>query len=328
MRKGRIKVNAAEGAAVYHCMSRTVNGEFLFDDQAKEMLRKMLWQVADFTGVKIITYTLMANHFHVLLRVPGLEAVPDDELLRRYRVLYPKPTKYQQAQVEVVARQLKTGEKEGEAWRQRQLALMGDVSQFMKLLKQRFSIWFNRAHGWFGTLWSERFKSVLVEPRDRVIATMAAYIDLNCIRAGLVNDPKNYRFCGYGEAVAGGRMARKGVMSVFGTQSWGKTQPLYRQLLFGTGAVLKDGCKCVSPEVMEKVLVEKGHLPQPEVLRCRVRYFTDGVVLGSKEFVAGYLMTHRQRSNRRRKAFPRALPPVTDWGDLAVLRSLRGGAFR
>ena len=39
---------------------------------------------------------------------------------------------------------------------------------------------------------------------------MAAYIDLNPVRAGLVEDPKNYRFCGYAEAVVGHAAARRG----------------------------------------------------------------------------------------------------------------------
>ncbi|MFQ3270141.1 MAG: putative transposase, partial [Lentimonas sp.] len=46
MRLRRTKVSGA--SAVYHCMTRTVNGELLFHDREKEMLRKMLWQVAEF----------------------------------------------------------------------------------------------------------------------------------------------------------------------------------------------------------------------------------------------------------------------------------------
>ena len=81
---------------------------------------------------------------------------------------------------------------------------MGDLSEFMKMLKWRFSCWFNKKHGRVGTLWESRFKSVLVE--DGVAArTMAAYIDLNPVRAGMVSDPKDYRWCSYAEAVAGGK---------------------------------------------------------------------------------------------------------------------------
>ncbi len=60
----------------------------------------------------------------------------------------------------------------------------------MKLLKQRFSVWYNRSHQRYGTLWSERFKSVLVEAKSGVM-TVAAYIDLNAVRGWSgPDDPK------------------------------------------------------------------------------------------------------------------------------------------
>ena len=51
-------------------MSHSVSGTPYFDDRAKEVLRKMIWQVADFSGVEVLTYCVMSNHFHVLVRVP------------------------------------------------------------------------------------------------------------------------------------------------------------------------------------------------------------------------------------------------------------------
>jgi hypothetical protein len=48
MRQARIKVASNEAPAVYHSQPGTVNGEWLFDDIAKEVLRKQLWQVADY----------------------------------------------------------------------------------------------------------------------------------------------------------------------------------------------------------------------------------------------------------------------------------------
>ena len=323
----RIKVVAESGEAVYHCMTRTVNSERVLDDPAKEVLRKQLWQVADYCGVEILTHAILSNHFHVLLRVPQKATTPDAELLRRYQMMYPKPTKYQSARLEVIAQELKTNGPTAEEWRQRQLALMGDVSQFMKLLKQRFSVWFNRSHRRHGTLWSERFKSVLVEPARRVVETMAAYIDLNCVRAGLAADPKDYRFCGYAEAVAGHQAARHGLRLVAGGKSWDDTQAAYRQTLFGTGAGPRAQGGGIAPEALEKVLEAKGRLPLATVLRCRVRYFNDGAVLGSKAFVQLHLAAYQARSGRRERTAPRPLPSLTDWGELATLRGLRRHAF-
>jgi hypothetical protein len=58
MRHSRIKIPPTESAAAYHCISRTVNGEWLFDDVAKEIFRKQLWRVADYCGLsKNLTYS-------------------------------------------------------------------------------------------------------------------------------------------------------------------------------------------------------------------------------------------------------------------------------
>ena len=57
-------------------------------------------------------------------------------------------------------------------------------------------------HDRFGTLWAERFRSLLVQDLSGALLVVAAYVDLNALRAWIVDDPKDYRFCGYAEAVA------------------------------------------------------------------------------------------------------------------------------
>jgi putative transposase len=327
MRQARIKLDSEREEGVYHCMTRTVNGERLLDDVAKEVLRKQLWQVADYCGVEILTYAILSNHFHVLVRVPLKSPVTDAELMRRYRMLYPKPTKYQAARFEAIQAQLQTDGPEALIWRSQQLAMMGDLSPFMRLVKQRFSIWFNRSHDRYGTLWSERFKSVLVEAKSGVMCTIAAYIDLNAVRAGLVDDPKDFRFCGYGEAVAGNGRAQTGLRAVIGGGSWCDTQERYRQTLFGTGASEKTHASRLSVDDFNRVIAEKGKLPLATVLRCRVRYFSDGAVLGSRAFVQSQLSTYQRKTGRRSRTAPRQVPHVADWGDLTTLRGLRQKTF-
>ena len=111
------------------------------------------------------------------------------------------------------------------------------LEHFMKELKERFSRWFNKRHGRQGTLWQDRYRSVLVEDGE-ALRTMAAYIDLNPVRAGLVDDPKDYRWCGYAEALGGSKRARRGLCGVLGVPvaTW-KTSALetYRRLFLGLG---------------------------------------------------------------------------------------------
>ena len=356
MRTKRVTVGDGR-SGVYHCMTRTVNGEHLFEGREMVVLRKMIRQIADFSGVEVLTYCVMANHFHVLLRVPPALDVSDAELMRRYSVLYPMPTKYRAASVEVMRGVLRAGGLEAEVVRAGFLARMGDVSAFMKTLKQRFSVWFNKSHDRFGTLWAERFKSVLVEGHGNPLQTMAAYIDLNPVRAGLVEDPKDYRFCGYAEAVAGDVTAGRGLVGVWGDRcglgegavlgedggassgdlpgaglSAGDVRALalraHRMLIFGKGASpWTHRGRLISREDAVRVLEEeRGELPMCAMLRCRVRYFTDGAILGSAEFVREYVGAWQRGHGRKRPPRVNAMKG-SGWGDLSVIRGLRSRVF-
>jgi REP element-mobilizing transposase RayT len=311
-------------------MSRTVGNTFLFQDREKEVLRKMIWQVADFCGVEVLTYCIMSNHFHVLVRVPCVDDVSDSELLRRFKVLYPKPTKYQVKSFADVERLLLAGGDAAAGVRDQLLARMGDLSEFMKTLKQRFSIWYNRNHeDRFGTLWADRFKSVLVEGQGNPLQTMAAYIDLNPVRAGLVNDPKDYRFCGYAEAVAGSKVAGAGLIQVWGNSGAKSVDPAlqaHRMLIFGKHASVLGVSDEMRRHALQVLQKEGGQLPKAVVLRCRVRYFTDGAILGSSEFVRSF--AHSWQVKRERKHSPRVnCMRGSDWDDLAVIQGLRNEIF-
>ena len=117
------------------------------------------------------------------------------------------------------------------------LARLCSLEHFMKELKERFSRWFNKRHGRRGTLWQERYRSILVEDGE-ALRTMAAYIDFNPVRAGLFDDPKQYRWCGYAEALGGSKRARRAMCVITGmpVAKWEPTaREAYRRLLLGSG---------------------------------------------------------------------------------------------
>jgi REP element-mobilizing transposase RayT len=324
------RLKSRQAAGIYHCISRTISGEKLFDDASKEVLRKHLHQVADFCGVQVVTYAMMSNHFHVLVKVPEQGVVSDAELLRRYKVLHPEPSKYATAQIEILEAVLKAGGKDADEFRARLLARMNDVSQFMKTFKQRFSIWFNDHHERFGPLWAERFTSTIIEGGHRFALKMvAAYIDLNPVRAGLAKDPKNYRWCGYGEAVAiGGEMLRglRLALDTGGAASDAELLDSYRLMLFGKGAEAKHGdpnAARINPENLKNVLKANGKLSATERLRLRACWFTKGAVIGGKKFVKEHLDEYRVRTRKRKHIEPRALAKdaADPWGQLHSMRN-------
>jgi putative transposase len=321
MRTARIK---DRGGACYHCMSRVIDRRYALGDREKEVFRRVMRQCEEFCGVRVVDYALMDNHFHCLVEVSPREEIPDAELLRRLECLYTA------AEVGEIGRQLEglraAGDEAGaDRLRQRYLRRMYDLSEFMKTLKQRFTQWYNRQHQRRGTLWEERFKSVLVEGSGHALSAVAAYIDLNPVRAGLVSDPKDYRYCGYAEAVAGGARAQAGLVRVMqslgGSPDWSEASRQYRELLYVLGQQTEQRAG-FSPEQVRQVLESGGRLSLAQVLRCRVRYFSDGVALGSREFVESIFQEHRSFFGAKRTSGARPMRHA-DWGGLCTARDLR-----
>ncbi|MEM9446523.1 MAG: transposase [Verrucomicrobiota bacterium] len=358
MRSARIKVE--DTTAVYHCMSRCVGGMWLLKETEKEVLRKQIYQVAAFCGVEVITYTIMSNHFHVLVRVPLDQLdkeISDAELVRRFALLYPRQPK----KAECLESLLKQGGIFADQEREKALKRMGDVSFFMKELKQRFTIWYNRSRAAkenggkrrYGTVWAERFKSLLVENSEAALQAVAAYIDLNSVRAKVVVDPKDYRWSGYGQAVGGCKQAQVGLKAIYNRVRWDATQREYRKLLYLEAThVTKAQVKAKAGEQkaiasydtkqVRKVIDQGGKLSLQEVLRCRVRYMSDGAVLGSKDFVNEWFIkkkeqvaqlakdyqldtsntsTYEKRSSGARKM------SGAHWGELTVFSDLKREVF-
>jgi putative transposase len=72
-----------------------------------------------------------------------------------------------------------------------------------------------------------------------------------------------------------------------GTESsWRDARREYRKLLFQTGTAASKAGAVIDVELAQKVLhQQQGEIPLAELLRCRIRYFTDGGILGSRAFV-------------------------------------------
>jgi hypothetical protein len=212
---------------------------------------------------------------------------------------------------------------------------MWDVSAFMKLVKQRFTQWYNGRNGRRGTLWEERFRSVLVEGRGPGLGAMAAYIDLNPVRAGLVKDPAAYRWSGYGAAAGGKRWAKEGLRKVMEGLGRGRgALAEYRMWLYQEGREEREGLDEEGRRVrgalgraeVLAVLGAKGRLPLGGYLRCRVRYFCDGAVLGSREWVEGVFGEFRDRFGAGRKSGARRVRGLAGL-ELFTVRDLRVNVF-
>jgi REP element-mobilizing transposase RayT len=327
MRKSRLKF---EGTGYYHCMSRIIEKRFIMGDLEKEKFVELMRNLAEFSGLRILTYSVLSNHFHVLLQCPQREAVSDRLLLKRLHAIYPA------RKVALIAGELtqlrQSGEHDAaEALKSGFTYRMYDISAYFKSLKQSFSQWYNRRNDRTGPLWDQRFKSVMVEGSVHALSTIAAYIDLNAVRAGIVEDPLDYRHCGYTAALGGNHTAREGIRGIWlgvgAEASWQRVHCQYRKLLFLQGEahpVDQAGKQRAgfSKEAVKQVLQQGGSLSREQLLRCRVRYFTDGVAIGSRAFVEDIFLSSRDWFGTRRKTGARAMRNAKDIG-LVSMRDLQ-----
>lgn len=303
MRMARIKT---EGEGWYHIVSRTAFQLFKFDNGDKNMFVSMMRRVAAFSGVEVLNHCVMSNHFHILLHVPKPCEISENELLMRVAALYGNDyAKWLREHWKGLRKMKQLSELERE---QAQLKhRMGDMSEFMKTLKQRYSLWYRHQHESFaGTLWEGRFKSVIVQGSPASLSAVSAYIDLNPVRAQMVDDPAKYKWSGYGAAMSGNPDAMRGIAHVFNQDATANefikiVEEHYRTILYETGS------DSLSQEKVKEVLERKGKLTLPQLLRCKVRHFISGTCIGDAEFVESVFMAHRDHFGKDRKSGARSI---------------------
>ena len=71
MRKNRV----VEQNRCYHLVSRLAHRAFFFDDEEKNRAVALMRCVEGFSGVVVLAYAFMSNHFHIFIYVPSAEAV-------------------------------------------------------------------------------------------------------------------------------------------------------------------------------------------------------------------------------------------------------------
>ncbi len=338
---------AETDSAIYHCVSRVVDRQFVFGREEKDVFVRMMREYEAFCGVQVLSYCVMSNHFHVLVEVPPKgkgEALKmsDEDFLAKMKAMY-SAVYYRDLEHMLERLRSQGADKAAEELKEKYTSRMHDLSEFMKGLKQRFTQWYNGSHGRRGTLWEGRFKSVLVE-NGHAGRVMAAYIDLNPIRAAMVSKPEDYKWCSYGEAMQpkNNKIARKGLCRVLGVaydfdQQRSNYPPIkwtgekgvaarYRMMLFADGeeAFAEDihsgntpdmrEVKCVRKgfkrKNVEKMLAKGGKLSFGEMMRCKVRYFSDGMTVGSREFVNHVFKRSRNRFGEKRKSGARPMRGV------------------
>jgi putative transposase len=275
----------------YHIISRTALDGYVLGDVEKEFFVKLLKKQAAVYFAEIIGYCVMGNHFHLLVRMLSGSGLSDEDIIKRYQGIYGEEVFLPQERIDY--------------YRQK----WSSLSEFVKELKLGMSRFYNKRHGRRGFFWGDRFKSLIVEKGDTLINCLA-YIDLNPVRAGLVERPEEYRWSGIGYHVQTGNAG--GLLSVnYGLRDGkelNESENLahYRKFLYETGALDKNGIK-IKEQILEKERSRGFKITRPMRFIYRTRYFTDSGIIGTREFVSATYQRFKSIYPGVREKLPKAI---------------------
>ena len=189
--------------SVFHCINRCVRRCFLCGcdpltgrdyEHRKLWLEDRLRFLAGCFGIDVLGFSIMSNHFHVVLRNrPDVVAAwSDREVARRWLQICPlrktpdgEPAEPSEAELGAIA---------NVPQRLAEIRLrLSHISWFMRMVAEPLARRANAEDEVSGRFWQGRFKSVKLCDEAAILAC-SVYVDLNPIRAGLATTPEESDF--------------------------------------------------------------------------------------------------------------------------------------
>ena len=186
----------------YHCICRCVRRAFLcgFDEltgrnfeHRKHWLVERLGVVARAFAIEVCAYAVMANHYHLVVRIDQEIARKwsDEEVVERWASLYCLPAvveNYRSGQISGAAAEHKV--RQCVALLRERLC---DLSWFMRSLNEPLARQANAEDQCTGRFWEGRYKSQALLD-EAALVTCMSYVDLNPVRAGIAETPESSDF--------------------------------------------------------------------------------------------------------------------------------------
>jgi len=235
---------------------------------------------------ELATYVVMGNHFHVMVRFPEYCALPRDVLEKRVQDFYPNTFE-------------QSDHWSDEKWEKFNRRLF-DVSSYMRNIQQGFAAWFNHQYQHRGRVWADRFKSTLCYGEETMLECMK-YIDLNPLRAGLVERPEDYKFGALHLREMG---LMKGLVKLKDLTNFKRENLAYRdykaEIYFRGSVRTKENQIEINEDILREE-IDRDFKPRGVFMK-RMRFFIDGLVVGSKDKIEQWLSDcHKNNLYRRRK---------------------------
>jgi REP element-mobilizing transposase RayT len=283
---------------------------FPLGDIEKDFMLDLIRRYAALYLIEVLGFCLMGNHFHILVRVFPEYKFTDKDIMKRYVAFYGDDRAF------------------ADDWIPSLREKLSSLSEFMREIKVGFARFYNRRHNRRGYFWGDRFKSVIVENGETLINCLA-YIDLNPLRAGLVERPEDYRWNSLGYHIQTDN--QDNFLSLdFGLKEFGildadERLKRYRRYVYEAGAVSrseKPAAGVIDTNVLGKERKNDFELKRVRRFRYRTRYFTDSGIIGTKEFVSANYARFKDLFMSKRDKIPK---PVAGLDGVFSLKRLAEG---
>lgn len=283
-----------EEKAVYHVMSRTALDGFPLKEIEKDFMLDLIKRLSTLYFTEILGFCLMGNHFHLLVKMIPDDRFTDEDIQKRFGAYYGERREFTEQQIPYLRGKLSS------------------LSEFMREIKVGFARYYNRRHNRREYFWGDRFKSVIVDKGETLINCLA-YIDLNPLRAGMVDRPEEYRWNSLGYHLQTENkdqfLSTDFGLKEFSVRSKKERIRLYRRYVYEAGALNRPDkmqAKVVDDKVVAKEREKDFEISRTSRFRYRTRYFTDSGIIGSKEFVSANYQRfkHLFYSKREKKPKP------------------------
>jgi len=205
---------------------------------------------------------------------------------------------------------------------------LSSLSEFIRGIKVGFARYYNRHHNRRGYFWGDRFKSVIVDKGETLVNCLA-YIDLNPLRAGLVDRPEDYRWNSLGYHLQTENKDQF-LSTDFGLKEFNVKSPKerirrYRRYVYEAGGIRRSDkmqAKQIDAKVVAKERKKDFEINRISRFRYRTRYFTDSGIIGSKEFVAENYQRFRHLFHSQHEKKPKPIKGLDGMYSLKRLSEL------
>ncbi|MFK8020489.1 MAG: transposase [Pseudomonadales bacterium] len=209
MTRPRRELVSVQDTPYYHIVSRCVRRAFLCGvdhstqtsyEHRRQWIVDRIRLLSSVFAIDIAAYAVMSNHYHIVVKLDPsqLDALDDNEIIRRWTCLFKGPLIIQQAVQygSVPSSHQQTVNDIANVWRAR----LADLSWFMKCLNEPIARRANKEDHCTGHFWEARYKSQALRTEAALLACMA-YVDLNPVRANMANTPEESGFTSIKERV-------------------------------------------------------------------------------------------------------------------------------